>query len=389
MTAETRAAMRLSSGPLSRQYWAFQMAGWSVMALLSYLSLTVWYNPGQVAPAIHTILQSLLGIVVSHPLRWIATASWQASVAHRALVNGSAVVAASLVWTALRMQTFTWLTGEAIPAEDWGGWIFASVIVFGAWSFCYHALKYYRQSSEQRRLAAEAQNAALRARARAQHESFKRLEAEKLFREAQLRMLKYQLNPHFFLNALNSVSALVRRDDKEAAMDMLARIGDFLRVSLANPEEVQHTLDEELAALDSYLSIEKVRFGDRLQTEFDVEEAARAVMVPSLLLQPLYENAIKFAVSERITPTHIVFKASLGGNALRLRVSDDGPGLRLPISETTESGQGIGLMNVRKRLESAFGSDFHFELSNAEPHGLVVDITIDNALAKDEALEGP
>ncbi len=373
--------LRRDTGPLSRQYWSFQLAGWSAMALLSYLSLTVWYNPGEVAPTVHTILQSVLGIVVSHPLRWIATRSWQSPLGARAIINGTSVVVASMVWTALRIQSFTLLTGEEIPAEDWGGWIFASVIVFGAWSFCYHALKYYRQSSEQRQLAAEAQNAMLIARASAHHESFKRLEAEKLFRDAQLRMLKYQLNPHFFLNALNSVSALVSRNDKEAAMDMLARIGDFLRVSLAHPEEVQHTLEEELDALDVYLSIEKVRFGDRLQAEFEVEPAAKGAMVPSLLLQPLFENAIKHAVSERIAPTRISFEAKLNGTDLLLTISDDGPGL--DFSRVDKAETGIGLKNFRQRLESTYGTAFELALANSLPHGLTIAIKLPQQSTKE------
>jgi hypothetical protein len=142
----------------NRQYWTFQLAGWSAMALLSYLSLTAWYNPGQIAPIVHTLLQSLLGILVSHPLRWIATTSWQYPIRFRILLNGAGVIGASVIWTSLRITTFTWLTGETIPIEDWGGWEFASVIVFGAWSFCYHAIKYYRQSLEQRQLAVARQS---------------------------------------------------------------------------------------------------------------------------------------------------------------------------------------------------------------------------------------
>lgn len=380
MIPQTESRVHRATGPLSSQYWSCQLAGWSAMALLSYLSLTVWYNPGQVAPAIHTMLQSVLGIVVSHPLRRIATRFWQSPLLVRVVINGTSVVVASMIWTALRIQSFTLLTGEVIAAEDWGGWIFASVIVFGAWSFCYHALKYYRQSSEQRQLATEAQNAMLEARARAHHESFKRLEAEKLFRDAQLRMLKYQLNPHFVLNALNSVSALVSRNDKQAAMDMLARIGDFLRVSLAHPEEVQHTLEEELDALNVYLSIEKVRFGERLDTQFEVEPAAKSVMVPSLLLQPLFENAIKHAVSEQIAPTRIVFKAKLEGTDLLLTLSDNGPGM--DFSCVNETDTGIGLKNVRQRLESSFGNAFKLALSCSVPRGLTIAITLPRQSAK-------
>ena len=365
----------------SRQYWSFQLAGWSAMALLSYLSLTVWYNPGQFAPALHTLLQSALGILVSHPLRSVAKGTWQAPMSRRIVLNAMAVIAASLVWTALRIVTFTWLTGVVIPPADFGGWIFASVIVFGAWSFCYYAFRYYRQSLEQRRLATEAQNDALRAQAKAQHENFKRLEAEKLFRDAQLRMLKYQLNPHFFLNALNSVSSLVQRGDRDAAMGMLARIGDFLRLSLADPEELQHTLAEELGGLDIYLDIERVRFGERLRTIIEVDDDAMDAILPSFLLQPIFENAIKHAVSKTLDPVTIALRGRMSDGALHLVISDDGPGL--DAAATAEgSGRGIGLLNVRQRLESAYGDQFHLALSNGEGGGLTITIRIPVRIAQ-------
>lgn len=376
MDAVSQTARSPVSPAFTRQYWTFQISAWSAMAVLSFLSLTVWYNPGELAPALHTLVQSVLGVVVSHPLRSVATQAWSDSLIKRLAVNSVAVLLASLIWTALRIQTFTWLTGEVIPLTDLGGWIFASVIVFGAWSFCFHALRYSRLSLEQKRLATEAQNAALKAQAKAQRENFKRLETETLFRDAQLRMLKYQLNPHFFLNALNSVSSLVSKGDKDAAMGMLARIGDFLRVSLADPEEVAHTLDEELDALNTYLAIETVRFGDRLRTRFDIDEAARAVLLPSLLLQPLLENAIKHAVGTSLEPTTITITARRHDATMTLTVTDDGPGLSLSADDADVRQDGIGLMNVRQRLESAYGAACALTLKDSPDGGLAVEITL-------------
>lgn len=359
-----------------RQYWTFQIAGWSAMALLSFLSLTIWYNPGEFAPALHTLLQSLLGILVSHPLRAIARRLWTAPIRTRIVLNALAAVAASLLWTALRIQTFTLLTGEVIPVSDFGGWIFASVIVFGAWSLCYHAFRYYRQSLEEHQLVIEAQNATLKAQAKAQTESFKRLEAEKLFRDSQMRMLKYQLSPHFFLNALNSVSSLVRKGDRENAMIMLAKIGDFLRISLSDPLEVHHPLAEEVAALETYLAIEKIRFGERLITEFSISEEARDVEVPSLLLQPLFENSIKYAVGRTLEPTTIRLEAHVQANELEMTVSDNGPGAAAREEMPESATPGIGLTNVRQRLESAYGADFTFDIAPQPGGGLAATIRI-------------
>lgn len=361
-------------GSTARHYWLLQIAGWSAMALLSFLSLTIWYNPGEWQPAMHTLLQSVLGIFISHPLRWVASLTWSSGWLVRTIANGAGVLVASLLWTAARLASFTWLTGEAIPPSDWGGWVFASVIVFGAWSFCYHALKYYRAWLFQRQFITETQNELLKAQASAREESLRRLEAEKHFRETQLRMLKYQLSPHFLLNALNSVSYLVHRDDKATALDMLARIGDFLRISLEHHDELLHTLDEELAALQLYLGIERVRFGDRLQTDLQIDDGARAVLVPSLLLQPLVENCIKHALGRQAKPTLVIIKAHLVADRLELSVQDDGPGRTAPDDKDSESG--IGLLNVRQRLISAYGNRSSLELQPAIPQGLKVSMSI-------------
>jgi LytS/YehU family sensor histidine kinase len=295
----------------------------------------------------------------------------------RILVNAAGVAAASSIWTILRIYSFTWLTGEPIPLSDWGGWMFASVIVFGSWTFCYHALKYYRHFLTEHQLAVEAQNAALRANEVAHRETLRRLEAEKLFQDTQLRMLKYQLNPHFLFNALNSVSSLVRKGEAAAATDMLARIGDFLRMTLDHSDEFQHTLADELETLDLYLGIEKVRFRDRLKIVIEADEDTLQLEVPSLLLQPLFENSIKFGVSRALTPTTISFRAQIVEGRLCLTIQDDGSSPeKQDTAPSPNEAQGIGLINVRSRLQSAYGEDFSFEAGRTDPKGFRVSIAL-------------
>ena len=232
------------------------------------------------------------------------------------------------------------------------------MIVIVGWTVTYHALKYYNQSIEQHRLAIEAQNTALEAEAKAERENAKRTEAEKLIKESQLRMLKYQLNPHFFLNALNSVSALVRKDRSEEAIEMLARIGDFMRLSLDDSGDLFHTVEEEIDAIQSYLEIEKIRFRSRLRTNFDVDPNVLNYRVPTMLMQPVFENAIKHGVSKNQGPTTIFFSAEKQDNGIRLTVHNVG-GLSIELqSEQEIIASGIGLANVQSRLESAYGKDF-------------------------------
>lgn len=186
---------------------------------------------------------------------------------------------------------------------------------------------------------------------------------------------KYQLNPHVFLNALNSVSALVQKGDRDAAMGMLARIGDFLRLSLADPEETHHTLVEELDALRVYLDIERIRFGDRLKTDFQIEEEAKTATLPSFLLQPIFENAIKHAVGKSLEPTSVSLRAEIKGRDLCLTIRDSGPGVSSDDPQSEER-QGIGLFNVRERLTSAYGQAFQLTLENVKPSGLEVSIQL-------------
>ncbi len=336
----------------NREYWSFQIVGWSTLTLLTYLSLTLWYNPGQWTPALHTIVQSVLGIFVSHPMRSVGLRTWNARVRWRLSANASAILIAALVWTILRLATFTALTGEMIGPEDWGGWFFASVIVFGCWSFCFHALRYNRLWQDEQRVAIEAT-------ALAHREALRRLEAENASHTAELRFLRHQLSPHFLFNVLNSVSALVAEGDQKSATLMISRIGDFLRTSLDG--DLHHPLRDELDIVELYLGIERVRFGDRITTEFDIEPAALDQVVPSLMLQPLFENSIKHAVGRTLSPVQITLRAEIVGDRLDIQVSDDGPGAAVAADEIETSG-GVGLCNVRRRLASNYGDDFVFEM---------------------------
>ena len=227
-------------------------------------------------------------------------------------------------------------------------------------------------------MAVEAQNSALAAEAKAQRENVKRVEAEKLTKESQLRMLKYQLNPHFFLNALNSVSALVRKSKSDEAMEMLARIGDFLRLSLDDSGDLFHTIEEEIDAVKTYLAIEKIRFGDRLITEFKIDPAVLDFKVPTMLMQPVFENAIKHAVGKSQSPTKIRFEAVKESRGVRLSVQDDGS--QRPSSNKTDNTDhsGIGLTNVQNRLESAFGNNFQFSIRRSNA-GYNVDVLINES----------
>src|SRR5438876_6528324 len=187
--------------------------------------------------------------------------------------------------------------------------------------------------------------------------------------QAQLRALKMQLHPHFLFNTLHSISSLVLEDPPKAN-SMIARLGDFLRLTIDNSDQQLVTLKEETEFLRCYLDIEQVRFGDRLTVTFELEPQTLSAQVPHLILQPVVENAIQHAIAPRSTRGHINIEAKRLNSLLRVAISDNGPGIS-PNANLIRS-KGVGLSNVRTRLHQFYGSDFRFELMNAGDGGLTV-----------------
>src|SRR6266480_4818503 len=187
--------------------------------------------------------------------------------------------------------------------------------------------------------------------------------------QAQLRALKMQLHPHFLFNTLHSISSLVLEDPPKAN-SMIARLGDFLRLTLENSNQQLVSLKEETEFLRCYLEIEQVRFGDRLTVAFELEPQTLSAQVPHLILQPVVENAIQHAIAPRATRGHINVEAKRLNSLLRLEVRDNGPG----ITSDTDlvRAEGVGLSKVRARLHQIYGSDSRFELMNAKDGGLAV-----------------
>ncbi|WP_413630068.1 sensor histidine kinase [Novosphingobium sp. KCTC 2891] len=182
-------------------------------------------------------------------------------------------------------------------------------------------------------------------------------------KSAELRSLRYQVNPHFLFNTLNSLSALVMVGRSEQAEKMIQTISSFYRHSLATDPTADVPLSDEIALQRHYLEIEAVRFPERLRTEFDVPEDLMSACVPGMILQPLVENSIKYAVSASTRPVTIRIAAREASGLLVLTVADDGPG------KVGESGStGIGLDNVRQRLAARFGDRARVE-SAALPAG--------------------
>ncbi len=197
--------------------------------------------------------------------------------------------------------------------------------------------------------------------------------------QAQLTALRMQLQPHFLFNTLQNVASLVRRDPESAARTV-TRLGDLLRHTLDEASAAEMTLEEELKILALYLEIEQTRFPDRLRVSIDVPADLLHARVPSLVLQPLVENAVRHAVAPRAGGGSVTIRASKSGDDLSLMVSDDGPGLAGD-GAGAPKGRGIGLRNTRERLKKMYGGDT-LELREPPGGGLEVEIRLPLVIGK-------
>lgn len=206
--------------------------------------------------------------------------------------------------------------------------------------------------------------------------------AQALAYDAQLKMLHYQINPHFLFNTLNAISTLVLENRNAQAERMLLGLSGFLRYSLDRQPTELSVLSAELEAQKRYLEIEQTRFGEKLQVRLDIEAGLEGARLPSLILQPILENAIKYAITPRAEGGWIAIKARRDGELLRIVIEDDGPGLERPGFERVGAERtgasarrgGVGLANARERLELIYGARAALVASNREPNGCRVEI---------------
>lgn len=226
------------------------------------------------------------------------------------------------------------------------------VLVYGALVGVCQAITHYRNSQERERRAAE-------------------LEAR--FTRAKLQALRMQINPHFLFNTLNSIATLVYVNPR-AADEMLGDLSELLRRSLYSMEE-ETPLSQELEFIGGYIGIEQKRFGERLRVEKSVPDELMKALVPSLILQPLVENAIRHGIEPRRGPGLITVEVRKENEFLHLMIRDNGRGLP-DADRNTRERRGIGLANTQARLRGLYGENQSFSLTAVEPQGCRVDIRI-------------
>jgi two-component system, LytTR family, sensor kinase len=201
---------------------------------------------------------------------------------------------------------------------------------------------------------------------------------ERLAQAAQIKALRYQINPHFMFNTLNSIAALVSTRQNETAEHMVESLGDFLRATLAIDPQEDHRLDAELDLQKLYLGIEQLRFPDRISTTFDIQPASAGALVPSLILQPLTENVIRHCVAVSSGRTELVISSRTEGDRLIIRLTNSPPE-----GQRRDRSTGVGLKNVGERLRARFGDSQRFDFGKLTDGCFQVELQV--PLSFDEA----
>jgi sensor histidine kinase YesM len=360
------AVLQIQAAPFfaskNRAFWNLQLAGW--MGAFLYRGVVTVSNDQPLELLALVLITTITGFSIS----LILSVIYRYLIRQRPLVTWGVTALVLIIAVIVHTSIDTWVQGiyygvsrDTTFALRFVGLSYLPMTLLGGWSALYYAINFFLTVEQQA-------------------DRLERLEAQAT--AAQLAMLRYQLNPHFLFNTLNSISTLVLLKQTEPANAMLTRLSGFLRHTLIAEPGSQVSLAQEIETLQLYLDIERMRFEERLRTHFEIEDAAREAQLPAMLLQPLVENAIKYAVGPQEEGARISLTARVIGDRLRLTVEDTGPGvddaLRFQQRDAADAGAppvpgqpistGVGLANIRNRLMQAYGDSQLFE-TRSEPGG--------------------
>jgi two-component system, LytTR family, sensor kinase len=349
----------------NRAFWILQSAGWAGYFMLRSLGGlanamgVLFIIPTALTTATGYSLTLLMGAAYRRLINQQPVFTWTGSIIIVLLASGA--FSTIEVWAHA-----TFYRQATVPeGAQFLGAILLDFALLAAWSALYYGINFYIMLEEK-------------------IDQMERLEVQAS--SAQLAMLRYQLNPHFLFNTLNSISTLVLLKQTERANAMLSRLSSFLRYTLINEATAQVTLAQEIETLKLYLEIEKMRFEDRLRPGFSIDPSVERARLPSLLLQPLVENAIKYAVTPKEEGADIIVEAKRIGDHVQISVSDTGPAWNEVAARPTHS-TGVGLANIRDRLAQAYGADHRLDIQS-DPQGgfsVVIEIPFQTDKAKEAA----
>ena len=345
----------------NRLFWVVHTAGWCGFALVHYLGSLL--HDLRDLFVIIIILNAYAGWLLSVPLRYLYQRIWNYSPIKILIIGFLASYCTGVIWQIIQNLNYWEIYKHGFRPDFWLYYTKNSIFSFSimlSWSVLYFGTKYYQMLQKEKQSV---------------------LQANTVAHQAQLKMLRYQLNPHFLFNTLNAISTLILVKENKTANGMVTKLSEFLRYSLDKDPMKTVTLESELHALKLYLDIEKVRFEERLNVVFNVADDCKKALVPSMILQPLAENAIKYAVAVLEEGGTITVAVSRFGNDLLLELSDNGPGAEIKDGNLFREN-GVGLANTRERLTALYRDDFSLVVSNNEPKGVKVNIRMPYEIGK-------
>ncbi|QOL27332.1 histidine kinase [Thalassotalea sp. LPB0316] len=342
-----------------KMFWYCQFGFWVFICLVSF-ALNLWFQQYDPSYYLHNILQSVIGLLLSILLQKSFIHIWYRSNRFRISVGFVLIIIISLVWTLARMILFNVLTHEEDIWWNFGGWYFSGIFIYLCWTAMFHGLMYYQLLQREHQILIDSQH-------QIQEEYVKRVEAQTIAKEAQLKMLRYQLSPHFLSNALNSVNALIEMEQGQLAQRTVVNLSKFLRYLLDYDPDSRVTVEQEISALMLYLDIEKVRFGERLSIELTIDDQAEHGLIPSLLFQPLVENSIKHAISKSEDGGTIFISVIKSDSSLVIELSDMCTDIDQQHSTSQEKqNRSIGMDNTRSRLETIYPNRYSLTFDASE-----------------------
>ena len=331
--------------PEHRQTISLVLATWILSGVLYLIPYHV-FTGASTYVLVSVVNICVMGILLSSGVYWTVRRTRRRGAAIRLAAMGVSVCLASGVLALIDAATGEWI-GRLVVSKQIAapfGLRATNNFIALVWQFAllgaaFTVIEANKLARERELELAIAREAASRAEAAAS--------------AASLAALRYQLNPHFLFNTLNAISSLIVTKEYPTADAMLAKLSEFLRATLSAEPDALLPLEDELATLQHYLEIESVRFGERLAVEFVCPPSLNSALVPGFLLQPLIENAIKYALAPSAVPVTIKVEASCSDGKLIVAVEDDGTGR----GSDTRPGTGLGIANVRQRLETLYGSE--------------------------------
>jgi two-component system LytT family sensor kinase len=332
-------------------FWRLQAVGWVCLYVLMLVGTMpdLFHKPGTLRDNTVALVFMFFGSFAMHPVCRLLlrrSPSWLAfefRISAWSLAIGTlSAAAAELTVLAFRRMDWPDLAGNSVQ--------FAVVLFL--WGSLYFSIKQWQQSTQERE---------------------RLLRAETEAREARLVALRYQLNPHFLFNSLNAVSTLVLDGKAPAATRMLSQIGELLRTSLDNEVKAEITLSQEMAFTERYLAIEQTRLGERLRVDVNISSETLDALVPSMLLQPLVENAVRHGVAPVVEGGRITIASALHMDRLQIVIENSGTRAG---KKQNENGNRIGLRNTAERLNTLYGDKHHFTLEWPEVGGCRVMIDL-------------